>query len=192
MNWLEKEEHISTRQPRSNRLQHILCSYHPSRVILPCERPVMIACAVALLQMNDGEMRPGACKPGEIIIAGGSRVQGAGMSHVKAKYQWHPAARIQVAEPLRFLDAVSPFACYRHVLEQQVRKPLVRGKVRKPCQPFPQLTQKNLFALLLHSILNAECADVAAHAARSQASREVDGTLIPACGRLAHRHVWMQ
>src|SRR6266566_2841092 len=192
MNWLKEKENISTRQPRSNRLQHILCSYHPSRVILPCEGPVMIACAVSLLQMNDWEVRPGACKPGEIIIAGGSRVQGAGMSHVKAKYQWHPAARIQVGEPLRFLDAVSPFACYRHVLKQHVRKPFVRGIVRKPGQPFPQLTQKNLFALLLHGILNAECADVATHTGRSQASRKVDGTLIPACGRLAHRVIRMQ
>src|ERR1700680_731739 len=128
--------------------------------------------------MNNGEMRPGACKPGEIIIAGGSRVQSAGMSHVKAKYEWHTAARIQVGEPLRFLDAVSPLACYRHVLEQQVRKPFVRGIVRKRGQPFPQLLQEDLFALLLHGILDAECADVAAHTGRSQAGRKVDGALI--------------
>jgi hypothetical protein len=53
------------------------------------EGPVVIACAVALLQVQDGSVRPGDIEPGQVVVAGRAGTQGAGMAEIEAEDERH-------------------------------------------------------------------------------------------------------
>ena len=59
---------------------------HEALGVVGCrEGPVVVACAVALLQMQDGRVRPGNVEPGKVVVAGRACMQGAGMAQIEAE-----------------------------------------------------------------------------------------------------------
>src|SRR5260370_3340107 len=87
MNRLKKKVNVRLIRPLLHSIQHALCPHYALLVVCLGKWPVVVTCAVSLLQVHDRCIWPGLSQPGQVIITYCPRMHGAGMPNINTNYE---------------------------------------------------------------------------------------------------------